>query len=72
MPLKTDETDLTERFAGDYRLGQAEIMREIERLVFGCDYGATSWTTRPEAQDVARLLALKPGSRLLEVGAGSG
>ena len=72
MPRNTDEADLTERFAGDYRLGQAEIMREIERLVFGCDYGATSWTTRPEAQDVARLLALKPGSRLLEVGAGSG
>ena len=72
MPRSTDEAALTERFAGDYRLGKAEIMRELERLVFGCDYGGTSWTTRSEAQDVARLLALTPGLRLLEVGAGSG
>ncbi len=44
----------------------------MERSVFGCDYGATSWTTRHEAENVGEMLALGPGRRLLEIGAGSG
>lgn len=47
-------------------------MREMERVVCGCDYGGTSWTTRAEAEQVGRLLGLCPGKWLLEVGAGSG
>jgi len=47
-------------------------MLEIERAVCGCDYGGTSWTTRAEAERVGRLLALRPGVRFLDVGAGSG
>jgi len=47
-------------------------MLEIERTVCGCDYGGTSWTTRAEAERVGRLLALRPGVRFLDVGAGSG
>lgn len=47
-------------------------MLEIERAVCGCDYGGTSWTTRDEADRVAEILKLKPGVRLLDVGAGSG
>jgi ubiquinone/menaquinone biosynthesis C-methylase UbiE len=68
----TSKEGLTERFAGEYRDAQAGIMRRIERSVCGCDYGATSWTTRREAQTMAGILALGPGKRLLEVGAGSG
>ena len=68
----TDKQELTERFAGEYRDAQAEVMRRIERSVCGCDYGATSWTTRREAQTMGSMLALGPGKRLLEVGAGSG
>ena len=30
-----------------YRLGPSQVMREIERRICGCDYGGTSWTTRP-------------------------
>ncbi|MHA1153524.1 MAG: class I SAM-dependent methyltransferase [Alphaproteobacteria bacterium] len=67
-----DRQELIERFADDYRLGQAEVVREIERRVCGCDYGGTSWTTREEARRLGRLLGLAPGVRLLEVGAGSG
>jgi SAM-dependent methyltransferase len=67
-----DKQELTERFAGEYRDAQAEVMRRIERHVCGCDYGATSWTTRHEARQVGELLGLGPGKRLLEVGAGSG
>jgi ubiquinone/menaquinone biosynthesis C-methylase UbiE len=47
-------------------------MRDLERSVCGCDYGSTSGTTRREAEQIARLLELRPGVKLLEVGAGSG
>jgi SAM-dependent methyltransferase len=67
-----DKPALIERFANDYRLGQAEVVRAIERRVCGCDYGGTSWTTREEARRLGELLGLAPGTRLLEVGAGSG
>lgn len=72
MSRTLDEQALAEHFAEQYRLGQSRIMLEIERAVCGCDYGGTSWTTRGEAERVGRLLGLRPGRRLLEVGAGSG
>lgn len=59
-------------FARDYEIAQSPLMREIERCVRGCDYGGTSWTTREQAEQAAERLALAPGLRLLEVGAGSG
>jgi hypothetical protein len=48
-------------FARDYEIAQAPLMREIERRVRGSDYGATSWTTREQAQQSAGRLSLKPG-----------
>ena len=45
---------------------------DIEREVMGSDYGATSYTTRAEAERIGQLLGLRPGIRLLDVGAGSG
>jgi SAM-dependent methyltransferase len=59
-------------FARDYELGRSAAMRDLERSVLGCDYGGTSWTTRREAGRIAELLELRPGVRLLDVGAGSG
>lgn len=47
-------------------------MLDIERAVCGCDYGCTSWTTRFEADTAAGLLGLGPGTRLLDIGSGSG
>lgn len=47
-------------------------MLTIERSVCGCDYGGNSWTTRAEAEQMAAHLALRPGVRLLDLGAGSG
>jgi SAM-dependent methyltransferase len=47
-------------------------MRDLERSVYGCDYGNTSGTTRLEAERISRLLELCPGLKLLDVGAGSG
>jgi hypothetical protein len=37
-------------FARDYEIAQEPLMREIERCVRGSDYGATSWTTREQAE----------------------
>jgi phosphoethanolamine N-methyltransferase len=47
-------------------------MLTIERRVCGCDYGGNSWTSRAEAQQMAARLGLRPGVRLLDLGAGSG
>ncbi len=72
VPATPDQQELIERFANDYRLGTAEVVRDIERRVCGCDYGGTSWTTRDEANRLGELLGLAPGVRLLDIGAGSG
>ncbi|HZZ36654.1 MAG TPA: class I SAM-dependent methyltransferase [Caulobacteraceae bacterium] len=61
------------RYTDDrYVISQAAVMRSIERRVCGCDYGATSWTTREQAEEMGQLLGLQPGQRLLDVGAGAG
>lgn len=66
------KTAQMQRFARSYKSGKADIMLDIERRVCGCDYGGTSWSTREEADRLARLLSLKPGRHLLEIGAGAG
>ncbi len=74
--MKTERTEneqaLVERFTASNQRGTTDVMRRIERLVNGCDYGGTSWATRQEIDDVGAMLNLGPGDRLLEVGAGTG
>ena len=72
MPRSPNEKALTEQLSRRYPLGQSKIMLEIERRVCGCDYGGTSWATRHEVQEIAELLELGPGRRLLDIGAGTG
>jgi SAM-dependent methyltransferase len=72
MLLIPAEREQAQSFAAQYQVGQTTVMREMERSFCGCDYGGTSWTTRQEAEQLAHLLKLGPGARLLEVGAGSG
>lgn len=72
MPRTQNEVATTQRFADRYRVSGAEIIKEIERSTCGCDYGATSWTTREEADRVGALLGLEPGKKLLDIGSGSG
>ena len=66
------QTEMVSRFSNKYRDGQTALCQEIERNVFGCVYGATSWTTRDEADAVAKRLDLGSDTRLLDVGAGTG
>lgn len=61
-----------ERFAARYRVADSDLIRKIERASCGCDYGATSWTTRAEADEAMQRLGLAPGKRLLDIGSGSG
>jgi len=66
-----DETQ-RDRFDQIYQRNQTPVLQSVERCVFGCDYGATSWANRDEADELAGLMELGPGVRLLDVGAGSG
>ena len=72
MSPTAEDLALSEQFAQSYRRGRTAVMQSIERAVCGCDYGGTSYATREEADDIGAMLALRPGQRLLEVGAGSG
>ncbi len=72
MKRSPEEQAQRERFSEAYLRAQLPVMLSVERSVFGCDYGATSWTTRDEAQRIGVLSRLRPGLRLLDVGAGSG
>jgi len=72
MPRDLDEKTLFERFSKKYKLVQSEVLKKIERSNCGCDYGSTSFTTLEQVKILGAMLALKPGKRLLEVGAGSG
>ena len=68
----TDEGFRTEEFNERYRVITAAVMRRVERRVIGADYGANSYTTMAQADRLARLLALRRGRLLLDVGSGAG
>lgn len=44
----------------------------VEREVLGCDYGGNGYTTVAQADQLGVALALAPGRRLLDLGAGCG
>jgi SAM-dependent methyltransferase len=60
------------RFETVYERSRAPAMLSIERRVCGCDYGGNSWLTMDQANELAAHLNLGQGTRLLELGAGSG
>lgn len=73
VPAYPDSSiDCCQAFADSYELSSLPAMRRVEQAVLGCDFGGTSWTTSRQADRVAGSLALGPGRRLLEIGAGSG
>ena len=72
MTCSPEEWAQRERFESLYVRAQSPVMLTIERSVCGCDYGGNSWTTQAEAEQMVARLALHPGVRLLDLGAGSG
>lgn len=66
------ERQTAERFAERYRVAPAEVFRRVELAVIGGDWGANGYTTRAQADLLGRELGLRPGVRLLDLGAGRG
>lgn len=66
------ESDSIERLTDRYRLCCSPVRLAIEREALGVDYGSTGYTTRAEADEIARHLRLGPGDRLADIGSGSG
>lgn len=64
--------DIVGDFDAYYRISDEPVMRRIELGVTGSDYGASSYTTRRQADELAALLGLGPGKLLLDVGSGAG
>jgi SAM-dependent methyltransferase len=67
-----DEEAARERFAEQYSRRDRDVYRVMERAVIGGDWGANGYTTVEEADELGRLLALRPGVLLLDVGCGTG
>lgn len=61
-------TEFSERF----RIVTDPAMLRTERKVIGGDYGATSYTTMDQADDLAGCLGLTTGKILLDLGSGPG
>lgn len=66
------EADSIKSFADRYRLCCAPVRLDIEVETLGADYGSTGYTTRAQADELARHLRLRPGIRLADIGSGSG
>ena len=67
-PANDSTADFNER----YRVVKEPPMRRAELRVIGSDYGATSYTTKDQADQLARVVGLVPGMLLLDVGTGAG
>jgi SAM-dependent methyltransferase len=72
MSCSPEQRAQRDRFDELYVRAQSPVILSIERSVCGCDYGGTSWTTRDEAERIGAIFGLRPGLRLLDLGAGSG
>jgi SAM-dependent methyltransferase len=72
MSNQTGFEDCCQVFAESFETSNLPAMLAVERTVLGCDYGGTSWTTRRQAEQITDSLELCPGTRLLDIGAGSG
>ncbi len=63
---------LYEQFKERFRIVTDPAMVRAERMVIGCDYGASSFTTLDQANELAHRLELAPGRVLLDIGSGAG
>ena len=70
--MTTWEQQAAGRFAERYRIAPAEVSRRVELEVIGGDWGANGYTTMAQAGLLARELYLRPGTLLLDLGAGRG
>jgi cyclopropane fatty-acyl-phospholipid synthase-like methyltransferase len=55
-----------------YVVGEHRVAREVELRTLGTDFGANGYATLAEVDELAGVLGLGPGQRLLDVGSGQG
>ena len=72
MSVKREEAKLVSDFGQRYRTASATVPTTVERRVLGSDFGANGFTTVSQADELGRRLGLRPGERLLDLGAGCG
>jgi cyclopropane fatty-acyl-phospholipid synthase-like methyltransferase len=61
-----------ERARQTYAVGEHRVAREVELRTLGSDFGANGYATLAEVNELAGMLGLGPGRRLLDVGCGQG
>jgi ubiquinone/menaquinone biosynthesis C-methylase UbiE len=66
------EQDMLKRFEKTYPLQQTDVMQSVIGSACGCDFAATSWTTRDEVDRFIGNLCLGKNKQLLDLGAGAG
>ena len=66
------EAAALKRFADGYKAWSGEVSRLIDLETRGADVGANGYTTMAQANELADVLRLGPGVRLLDIGAGRG
>lgn len=64
-----EPVDLYDSAYGNY---EAEVYRKVRIATYGEDLGQTSWVGNEESQQIPITLELTSGSRVLEIGCGSG
>lgn len=67
-----DRNDVTANHGEHYRIVGEPALRRVERKVIGSDYGATSYTTKAQADRLVQHLDLGAGVLLLDIGSGAG
>jgi methylase of polypeptide subunit release factors len=67
-----EERNVRQRFGERYGEERIDATEAIEREVIGLAWGACGYTTVGQAHELVEHLALGPGQRLLDLGAGRG
>lgn len=68
----TEERRTIERFRHRYGRQATTAARAVERAGIGANVDSNGYTTVEQAKRLGRLLRLRPGDRLLDVGCGRG
>jgi SAM-dependent methyltransferase len=67
-----DDQEMRAYFEDRYANILSPVMLAIEAEVIGTDFGAVSWSSKAQVEEMVRRLELRPGDRYLDIGSGSG